>query len=184
MTFASVFQISRPNLLYLGTHLAWCLKCDSGSSMVVAAFNHEKTLVGAFSVITDLRLYLRFKLYYHDNHHYQLNIIYYLLSNIFYPVSRSSVSKLCSPFLDTSSSSGRHSSASSSDMEYQHHHHHQQQQQQHHNNVTRCTCRSVRCGAGGSRYKGAVRFGRFSHGEIRFSVKTLKLTIVGTCTSF
>ena len=31
---------------------------------VVAAFNQEKALVGAFSVITKLRMDLRFKLYY------------------------------------------------------------------------------------------------------------------------
>ena len=31
---------------------------------VVAAFNQEKALVGAFSVITNLRMDLRFKLYY------------------------------------------------------------------------------------------------------------------------
>ena len=33
---------------------------------VVAAFNQEKALVGAFSVITNLRVDLRFKRYYKD----------------------------------------------------------------------------------------------------------------------
>ena len=43
--------------------LALCLNSVLNVKVVVATFNQEKALVGAFSVITNLRMDLRFKLY-------------------------------------------------------------------------------------------------------------------------
>ena len=45
-------------------HLAWCLNSDVlDVRSLVCAFNPVKALVGAFSVIVNLHLDLRFKLY-------------------------------------------------------------------------------------------------------------------------
>ena len=43
--------------------LAYCLNSVLNVKTLVGAFNQEKSLVGAFSVITNLRVDLRFKLY-------------------------------------------------------------------------------------------------------------------------
>ena len=57
MTFvlASQFHVYLPRL---NAHLAWCLNSVLNVKAVVAAFNQEKALVGAFSVITNLRMEL------------------------------------------------------------------------------------------------------------------------------
>ena len=51
MTFASVSQFH----VYVNVHSAWCLNSVLNVK-VVAAFNLEKALVGAFSVLTNLRM--------------------------------------------------------------------------------------------------------------------------------
>ena len=141
-------------------------------------------------MITDLRLHLRFKLYYPDNHHYQLSTIHYLISNIYYLLSSVSVlgvqavlplpghqqqqrqtlqRQLQRHGISTSPSSPTTTTTSAS-----------QQRDAVHLQECQVRCRRQQITV----RDGTVRFGRFSHGEIRFSVKTLKLTIVGTCTSF
>ena len=54
---ASVSQF-QGYLLLVNTHLAWCLNSDLNVKSLVGAFNQEKALVGAFSVITNLRMEL------------------------------------------------------------------------------------------------------------------------------
>ena len=46
-----------------GRVVSVCLNSVLNVKAVVAAFNQEKALVGAFSVITNLRVDLRFQLY-------------------------------------------------------------------------------------------------------------------------
>ena len=53
-------------LLRVNACSAECLNSVLNVKAVVAAFNQEKALVGAFSVITNLRIDLRFKLYCKD----------------------------------------------------------------------------------------------------------------------
>ena len=52
MTFVSQTQF------HVERHLAWCLNSVLYVKAVVAAFNQEEALVGAFSVITNLRMEL------------------------------------------------------------------------------------------------------------------------------
>ena len=56
---ATHFHIYLPSL---GARLAQCLSCVLNVKVVVAAFNQEKALEGAFSVIMNLRVNLRLKL--------------------------------------------------------------------------------------------------------------------------
>ena len=55
MTFALMSQF---HILDVCACLAYCLNSVLNVKAVVAAFNQEKALVGAFSVITDLRMEL------------------------------------------------------------------------------------------------------------------------------
>ena len=55
------FEITRDR--GVNARLAWCLNSVLNVKAVVAAFNQEKALVGAFSVITNLRIDLRLNLY-------------------------------------------------------------------------------------------------------------------------
>ena len=60
---ATHFHIYLPSL---GARLAQCLSCVLNVKVVVAAFNQEKALGGAFSVIMNLRVDPRLKLYQQD----------------------------------------------------------------------------------------------------------------------
>ena len=61
MAFVSVSQF-HVYLPWVNTCLAWCLNSVVNVKALVGAFNQEKALVGAFSVITNLRMELRLKL--------------------------------------------------------------------------------------------------------------------------
>ena len=58
----SIVSYSRPSLMIIGSvsqfhvYLPWGLNSVLNVKAVVAAFNQEKALVGAFSVITNLRI--------------------------------------------------------------------------------------------------------------------------------
>ena len=58
MTFVSVSQFHVYLPMGLIVLLAWCLNSVLNVKAVVATFNQEKALVGAFSVITNLRMEL------------------------------------------------------------------------------------------------------------------------------
>ena len=57
MIFVSMSQY-HVYLLWVGACLVWCLKIVLNVKALVGAFNQEKDLVGAFSVITNLRMEL------------------------------------------------------------------------------------------------------------------------------